>query len=154
MAKERAFGHKILARPVGNPTWSVAVNIKDIDGPSQSKDVIDVTTHDSASSYIERLPGLKDGGTVSFEVEWAHANEAGSGALWGSAFTDVANLYEFAIVSPTGSVNGYLTATTNVSCWRFTGIVTKLGPALPVGGSIRMSIELTVTGPVTYYPAS
>lgn len=154
MAKERAFGTKLLMRLVGASTWDLVIYVKDIDGPSQSKDVIDVTTHDSSGSYIERLPGLLDGGTVSFDLQWGHVDASGSGGYVQAGFAVVNSLYEFAVMSPSGKVNGYASETTNLRCWRFSGILTKMGPSMPVGGSLQMGMEITVSGPVTYYPAS
>ncbi len=150
--KYRAFGTKLLMRAVGGSTWLDQLSLKDIDGPSQTKDTIDVTTHDSADGYIERLNGLKDGGTVSFEVEWNYDTGTGTHSNLETAFQDQDVLYEFAVLTPGGKVNGFASQTTNTKCWRMTGMVTKLGPALPVAGSARSSLEVTVSGKVTYYP--
>ena len=42
--------------------------IRDISGPEPSVNEVDVTSNDSPEQYKEFIPGLKDGGTVSFDV--------------------------------------------------------------------------------------
>lgn len=155
MAKERAFGTKILIRPVGSSTWNDIAQVKDISGPSMSKETIDVTTHDSADSWIERLSGLKGGGAVSFEIEWDHVGGGPTPyAVLQAAFNDVGVNYELAIMSPGGKVIGFASAVANEKCWRMAGTVTKIEPSFPVGGSLRQSFEFTVTGPVTRFTAA
>jgi hypothetical protein len=44
--------------------------VKDISGPSMSRDTIDVTNHQSPSGFAEFLAGLADGGEVTFTIEY------------------------------------------------------------------------------------
>ena len=151
----RAFGTKVLTRLVGASTWVNIGLIKDLDGPQKSRDSIDVTTHDSANFYTEKLPGLKDGGPVSFEIEFSTTFTAADPAVVGLDIAFEADaLYEFAVKPPTGLVNGYEAAVADKFCHRFTGFVTKIGPTYPVAGSIRQSIEITVSGKPTFTPWS
>jgi hypothetical protein len=53
-----------------SPTFTEIANVTSISGPSISRNVYDVTAHDSTDSYMEFIGGLKDGGELSFDLNW------------------------------------------------------------------------------------
>ena len=52
-----------------------------ITGPSETRGVIDLTSHDSPSSYKEFCAGLGDGGEISFEGNFISSDSAGQIAM-------------------------------------------------------------------------
>ena len=55
--------------------------VKSISGPSQKVDMIDVSSHDSASAFKEFVAGLIDGGEVTIEGEVDTTDSTGLIAL-------------------------------------------------------------------------
>jgi len=135
-------------------TYTAVAGIKDITGPGNSREAIDVTTHDSPSYYVEKLPGIKDGGTVSFEVEFLAGQTAAVGpqldAFQETFETDVIKFW--AVMLRQGTVNGFASAVADADCWKFQGFVTKMETSLPVNGSVRQSVEIAISGPAFYVP--
>ena len=53
------------------------LEITSISGPSQSRDAIDLTSHDSASSFREFVAGIIDGGEISIEGNFVSSDANG-----------------------------------------------------------------------------
>jgi predicted secreted protein len=154
--KQRAFGAWLLIRTstTGSPVYWDIAGIKDITGPGNSREAIDVTTHDSPSYYVEKVPGIKDGGTVSFEIEFLAGQTAASNSqidyLQGTFESD--EIKHWAVMLRQGTVNGFGAGAVDKDCWKFQGFVTKMETSLPVNGSVRQSIEIAISGPAFYTP--
>lgn len=118
-------------------TYAAIGQVKDISGPSMSKDTVDVTTHDSANRYREKLSSLKDGGQVSFELEWDPEDAAQQADLL-TAFEGTAAYY-FKLITTSANTHGYA----------FQAHVIEFSPSTPVEGSNRASVTLEVTGKPT-----
>jgi predicted secreted protein len=153
--KQRAFGAKLLLQTGSGPTsWLEVAGIKDITGPGNAREAIDVTTHDSQSYYVEKVPGIKDGGTVSFEIEFLAGQTAASGpqldAIQETFETDIIKYW--AVKLRQGTVEGFASAVIDADCWKFQGFITKMETSLPVNGSVRQSVEIAISGPAFYTP--
>jgi predicted secreted protein len=153
--KQRAFGAKLLLQSGSGPTtWTDVAGIKDITGPGNSREAIDVTTHDSPSYYVEKVSGIKDGGTVSFDVEFL----AGQTAALGPQLDAIQETFEsdsikfWAVKLRQGTLEGFAGGSVDADCWKFQGFVTKMETSLPVNGSVRQSVEIAITGPAFYIP--
>src|SRR5690606_8787721 len=71
MAGYHGHGTQFLRGDGGDPEVFVAIGeVTDITGPEMERETIDVTSHDSPDGYREHIGGLKDGGEVSFEVNY------------------------------------------------------------------------------------
>jgi len=150
MAKTKAFGTKFVIKGTGDSTYTLIGYVKDITGPGESVETVDVTTHDSAGSAREYLSTLREGGEVSFEIEYDLAGtDTGQVALQ-AAFVGM-TLQNCGIVMPTGTMNGYASGTQDKGCVKFDGFITKREPAFEVAGSIRQSFTVKVTGAVSQY---
>lgn len=71
-------GYSLKYGTVVDTYGSTLGNCLDVSGPNISVNDIDVTTNDSTNGWMEFLPGLKDGGEVTFSMrfnktEWAEA---------------------------------------------------------------------------------
>lgn len=60
-------------------TWNsvVIAEVVNVSGPSQSRDMIEVTNHDSADGFKEFIAGLIDGGEISIEGNFIAGDAAG-----------------------------------------------------------------------------
>ena len=127
----------------GAGNYTTIAEVKNLAGPALSQAAVDVTNHDSANQFREYIAGLRDGGKVTFDVNWIPSNatqgfttgllKAGFGGAKG------ASAQQFRIVFPDA-------ATTT---WTFTGIVTKLAPSSGVDKELVASIEIQVSGQPT-----
>ncbi|MCK9518049.1 MAG: hypothetical protein M0R74_03315 [Dehalococcoidia bacterium] len=122
-------------------TWDgvTVAKLKSIGGIELSLDTVDVTTHDSADSYKEFIPGLIDAGEISLEGLFDYTDTTGQHAM----LTDM-NARE----SKTAVIT-FPTATG--ATWTFTGYITKLkiGDA-PVDDAIPFTASIKVTGKPTF----
>jgi predicted secreted protein len=64
-------------------TWNdvVLAEVINVTGPGESRDMIEVTSHDSANGFKEFIAGLADGGEVSIEGNFKAADSTGQIAL-------------------------------------------------------------------------
>lgn len=157
----RAYGTQIITRKSpegGSPDpWIKIGGVKDIEGPQKQREAIDVTTHDSPDNYVEKLMGIKDGGPLSFEIELYDNIGASPPQLVGIEFAfESDDLYDFAVIREGGTVNGFGTppATGDAKCWRFKGFVSRIGPMFPVKESARQTIEISISGKITWTSGS
>jgi predicted secreted protein len=135
------LGHGTLLKQgngAATEVFTTIAEVRDI-GLGLSVDPVDVTNHGSTNAWRERIAGLKDGGEVSFDVNWIPTDathDATTGVL-----NDMENgtARNFQIVFPDPS------STT----WSFTAIVTAFNPSAPVGEQLSVSITFTVTGQPT-----
>jgi len=116
--------------------------VKDISGPNMSRDTIDVTNHDSPNGYKEFLASLRDGGEITFAVEYdpgdpTHDQDTGLLYLFGKNTRT-----NFELIFPVAS-------DTDFWGYTFTGLVTGFAPSAPVDGSLTADITIKVAGAVT-----
>lgn len=129
-----------LGDGAGSEVFTTIAEVKDISGPQLSRASHDATSH-SSSGWKEKVAGIKDGGTVTFSINWVpnNATHDGSTGLLAKFLSTSAN--NFKIVENTSSP---LT-------WTFAGIVTAFNTSKPVdgirGGDVTIDITGAVTGP-------
>ena len=113
--------------------FDTIAEVLDIDGPSQTREQIEVTSHSSAG-WREYIAGLKDGGEISFPVNMVPTDTTQQDlyALLGSG-----TMNNFKIVYP----NGYRDT--------FAAIVTDYSTKSPVDGTVTDEIKLKISGAVT-----
>ncbi|MCY0919603.1 MULTISPECIES: phage tail tube protein [unclassified Streptomyces] len=72
MAGQNAFGTQFKRGDGGSPeTFTALAEVTNISGPGLSRETIDVTSHSSPDAWMEFVGGLKDGGEVSIDVNYA-----------------------------------------------------------------------------------
>jgi predicted secreted protein len=115
----------------GTQSYTTIAEVLDIDGPSQAREQIEVTSH-SSDGWREYIAGLRDGGEVSFPVNMVPADQDDLRALFDDGTTGT-----FKIVYPNG--------------WKdtFTAIVTDWSTKSPVDGAVTDEIKLKISGEVT-----
>jgi predicted secreted protein len=112
--------------------------VNNISGPSFSMGTMETTSHDSAGGWKQFVTTLKDGGEVSFEINFdpVAATHGTSGLL--DDFVD-GTLQTFTIT---------FTDTAH-TVWTFTAYVTKFSPSMPVEGKLGASVTLKLSGAPT-----
>jgi predicted secreted protein len=116
-------------------TYTTIAEVKDINGPETSVDVVDVTNQDSPDNFEEILPTLKRGGTTSFDINFVPTETTHEDLL---AFLNARSNEDWQIIIPgTGK------------SVQFAGYVVKWGPKFPVANAATASIDIRVSGPVT-----
>ena len=119
----------------GTEVFATIFEVKDINGPTKTMGVADVTNQSSPNAYKEKIGTILDGGSVTFDVNWAPANatHAGSGL---NNDMDNRTLRNFQLVH----------TDSGTTTWSFAALVTSLGPNSPVDGANIASITLDISG--------
>lgn len=117
-------------------TYSTIAEVRDITLPQRTLEMLDATHQESPDGYQEFIPGLKDGGEITFEVNWLPDNTGQAGLV-----TDFENRTrrDFKIIE----------SNTSASYWTFTAYVSKIAPEAPVQGVARASFSLRISGKPT-----
>jgi predicted secreted protein len=138
-----AYGSELKIGDDGtSETFTKIAEVQDIDGPSMSRDTIEVTSQDSASGWREFIPGMRDGGEVSFTANWipvAATQDGTTGLL--SKFTDD-DLHNFKIITADDGSSG----TMDID---FAAIVTDFSISLNMEEQATLDITLKISGAVT-----
>lgn len=143
MAKKKAYGAVIDFCATTDGSYVALAGLKDIKGPNQSVEAIDVSTHDG-DGWTEKIAGIKDGGEVTFDVELDLANGQNVSVL--QAQLGEANFFRIRTAESTASSGGAA-----YESWKFQGFISAISPDLSVKGSIMGSVTITVAGAVTYF---
>jgi len=118
-------------------TYTTIAEVKDINGPETSVDVVDVTNQDSPDNFEEIIPTLKRGGTASFDINFVPTDpthDSTDGLLF---YLNDRGKQSWQIIIPG----------TGLSV-QFDGYVVKWGPKFPVANVATASIDIRVSGPV------
>lgn len=119
--------------------FATVANVVGIDGPGRSMEIVDATHLQSTGGYREKIPHLKDGGTVSLTVHYDPTHATHDEATGLPKKYEDRTLTNFQIVWPTvvGKTHS------------FAAYVTNVGAQFQVDDLIQMTCELTISGPVT-----
>lgn len=114
--------------------------VTDIGGPGLSRDTIEVTHHQSPARWKEFIKGLKDGGEVTFTINYIPTNTTHNVAagLLGD-FSNEATVDTWSIVFPDAGL----------TTWSFPAIVTNFEPGEPVDDKLSGDVTLKVSGQPT-----
>ncbi len=136
MAGIDGFG-TIMARGDGAaPTegFTPIANVGNISGPGLTRETIDVTAHDSPNQYTEHKGGLKDGGEVSFDLNY---NPPVHDILINDF--DDENPRNWRIIFPDPGT----------TTWTFAAILTGFEPSAPYDDKLTASLTFKVSGKPT-----
>lgn len=113
------------------------LEITNISGPSQSRDTIDLTSHDSSDSFKEYVAGLIDGGSISIEGNFIKGDAAGQVAF----HTDMqAGTKRSCFIVMPMAVGG---------AWSFEAIASGFEGSYPYESKIGVTGSLKITGKPT-----
>lgn len=111
-------------------------HVMDMSGPGETAESEDITNHSSPQAYREKIPVILDGGELTFDLIYISA--VGQDDL--RAAFEARTVDECIVAWPVAEGGGSVTFDGFVSSWNW---------ATPVAGTLRASIGITVSGPVT-----
>lgn len=114
--------------------YDAIAEVNSIGGPGMTRDFIDVTSLDSSGGYREFISGFRDGGTLTFEMNFTIANY---GQMKVDFDSDDSINYQLVL--------GDATATT----LNFTAFVTDLPLNIVPDDKVTCSVTLKITGEVS-----
>lgn len=114
--------------------------MQDISGPNITRDVITLEHHDLTDGFRGKLPGLADGGEVSFEVLMITGDTTGQKYF----LTDLTSGTERQVI---------ITLPDN-STWTFNAIGTGFAPSDPVNDKLTATLRMAVNGKPVYAAAT
>jgi predicted secreted protein len=136
MATQAKIGHgtKLYIGDSNSPgVWTPVAEITSIKPPSVTRDVIDATNSDSPDKWREHIPGLKDGGEVSFEGNFIPSG-ASTGQLILASANDAAIAFKIEWPDSPPTV------------WEFQGFVTAFEPDASFDDKMTFSSTIKVSG--------
>jgi len=114
--------------------FTLVPGVIDLGGPNRSRDLIDVTSMDSADYYREFIVGLKDGGAISGELNYKPSETQHNGM--NTDFEDDV-LRNWQLEFRDGTV------------FSFSAYVESFEVTSPIDAQLKASFSLKITGPVT-----
>jgi len=134
-----SFGTLLQIGDGGSPseTFTTIAEVLDIDGPSYTSDTEEVTSHSTVGGYKEYIRTLKDGGDVTFPMNFFQ--DPTQTALWDAY--ESGERTNFKIIYPLPGVDNTVT---------FAAFVTDIGGSAPVQGILQRNVTLKVTGQATW----
>lgn len=114
--------------------WEDIAEVTQIDGPTSSRETIDVTSLDSTGGYREYIPSFRDGGTVTLAMNFTRATYEQMKA----DFEDDA-VHNYEVLFPD---------TENTSI-EFQGYVTEIPVSVSTDDKVTANTTIKVTGQVT-----
>ena len=135
------FGYDALLKIYNGSTYTTIAQVRDIEGPGLKLDTVEVTSRDSAK-WRKRIAGLKDGGTVTFEIVY----DPDDGTH--SATTTTTGVAYF-LLQGTSRLFQLVLPDTSPQTIAFTAFVVSFKPKEPMEGALTADVELQITGAVT-----
>jgi hypothetical protein len=124
----------------GGTAGTAVANVTSIEGPGLDSDVIDVSAHDSASAFRDKVIGLLDAGEITLRLNFDPANATHKDAAGG-----LLNDYR----TRTSQTWALVFPTTPAVNWTFTAYVKAFNPSLPHDDKAEASATLVITGAPT-----
>lgn len=116
-------------------TFTLIPEVRSITGPSMTADILDATSMDTPGGFRDKRQGLKDWGTVAFELLWIPDN-AQHQKLFDdySASPGVERAYQ--IIFPNAASTTF----------EFTGFVSQMPITAAFDQLLTMNVEITILG--------
>lgn len=114
--------------------FTPVAELLDGEGPTMAKDAVETTSGESTNRWRDYIPGLRDGGEVSFEYNLKNANLT---ALFTNFKVDTVTNYRIVVPSPASAT------------WNFAGVMTNLDPTYPQEDRMTGSFTIKVSGEPT-----
>ena len=119
-------------------TFTTIAEVGDIDGPQDSVDTIEVTSHSSPQARKEFIASLIDSGEISFPMWFVPDNPQQDATTGLQKYKNDRDIANFQMVFPDS---------TQVA---FSALVTKFGIKAPVNGVLSADVTLKISGAMTW----
>ena len=131
MSGKDGFGTKLLRSDMATPTptFTELAGISNITGPGITREILDVTAHDSPDGYREFLGGVKDPGEISVDVNYDPEEHD----IWIDDLDDV-DPRDYELEFPDGTI------------WEFKALLTNFEIGAPFDDKLTGSASFKVTG--------
>lgn len=106
----------------------------DITMPGITFDTVETTSNTSPNGFREYIPGLADGGEVTFTLNW-HDDEEAHQELW--EIQQAREVVDFQVAMPQFDTN---------NLFDFAAFVTGLPISSPLGDRVTIAVTLKITG--------
>jgi predicted secreted protein len=136
MTTQAKIGYGVLFKLENDASPQTFVTIGEILGvkpPSISRDTVDATHSESTEGYREFIPGLKDGGEVSFDMHLIPGS-TGTTLLLSQLGINTASACKISL--PTSPAYD----------WSFDAILTSFEPDAPIDDKMVVAVTFKVTG--------
>ena len=124
---------------------TTVVQVESITGPSMTATSIDVSAHDSPNKWREFVPGMKDGGEITLEINWDMSKASHRtnilGGTDGATGGGIGQAADTAIITWAGATGHTV---------QFQAFITAWNPGLPVDDKQTASVKLKCTGAPTF----
>lgn len=123
----------VFQRSDGVGGWDAIAEVYNIAGPGMTRETVEVTHYGSPSGYREKIPGLRDAGTLTFTMNFRK-----------DTYSTIKNDFEsedvvqYRVILPDEE-------TTTMT---FYGLVTELPLTVPEGDRITCDVTIEITGPI------
>lgn len=131
MASSAISGVGTKFRRWSGSAWVDLAEVNTINGPTMSRETIDVTSLDSIGGYREFITGFRDAGTVTFGMNFTRANYE---LIKADFESDSIQNYEI------------LLPDTDATSLEFEGIVTECPLTIPMDDKITIDVTIKISG--------
>lgn len=144
MTTQAMIGHgtrfQIFDVDASPPAWVAVAEIVSVTPPSMTRDTVDATHAESEEKWREYIPGLRDGGEVSLEVNFI---PDGPGTETIMATFNKDEVVTCRIIFPDGDPDASpITATV----WQFSGFCTNFAPTAPFDNKMSATVTFKLSG--------
>lgn len=134
MATEADIGYATLFQTDYGSGYVTLAEVNNVTPPAMSRDSVDVTHEQSPNAWREKIPGLKDAGEVSLELNFVPGGLAIQQLMSEFALEGAEATLPRRIVFPDGSR------------FDFNAFLTGNEPDTPIDDKMALSVTFTVTG--------
>lgn len=138
MAGEDATGTVLKRDSNGAGSFVAIASVGDLSGPSRTRNMIDVSAHDSPDKYREFVKGMKDGGEVTATINY-RPGETTHQAL--DADFEEDDLREYQIVMLPGDPDEHT--------WEFSAGISDIGDEFPLDDKMAREVTFKISGKPT-----
>lgn len=134
MATEADLGFGTLFQTDYGSGYETLAEVNNITPPAMSRDSVEVTHEQSPNAWREKIPGLKDAGEVSLDLNMVPGGFAMTRLMSELAMEGSEAVLPRKIIFPDGS------------SFSFSGFLTGAEPDAPIDDKLALSVTITVTG--------
>jgi predicted secreted protein len=141
MAGEDATGTQLKRDSNGAGVFVTIASVEDLSGPSRSRNMIDVSAHDSPDNYREFVKGMKDGGEVTATINY-QPGETTHQALDADFEEDELRDYQLVL----------LPGDSDEHTWEFTAGISDISDEFPLDDKMAREVTFKISGKPTLTP--
>ena len=135
MAGEDATGTQLKRDSTGAGVFVTIASVEDLSGPGRSRNMIDVSAHDSPDKYREFVKGMKDGGEVTATINY-RPGETTHQQL--DADFEEDDLRDYQLMMLPGDVDEHT--------WDFTAGISEISDEFPLDDKMAREVTFKISG--------